>query len=146
MKSSNEIESTYAEDTNQQQNINNTYTQEYTYTPGIEETNNNTTFTHETNIQEQTSQEENILITIRQNNEELETNQNQENNKDTRVADREENIQEEENNRRQLINEDKGDSIYTKNKGTTRFLYQNINSLRPPKLDKWKATLKELTE
>jgi hypothetical protein len=69
--------------------------------------------------------------TTQENQEELQDIQNQQDNDDMQ---------------RILDNEEKGDSIYTKHKNTTRFLYQNINSLRPPRLHKWKDTIKLFLE
>lgn len=42
---------------------------------------------------------------------------------------------------RRIENSKKGDDFDEKNKGDIRIIYQNINSLRPPTLDKWRSTL-----
>jgi hypothetical protein len=46
----------------------------------------------------------------------------------------------------EINNEEKGDSIYSKYKNTMRFTYLNANSMRAPKLDKWKAYLDAMEE
>jgi hypothetical protein len=56
------------------------------------------------------------------------------------------NEEEEEIPLRELENEERGDSVYSKYKDTARFYYNNANSFRAPKLDKWKATLDTMEE
>jgi hypothetical protein len=43
--------------------------------------------------------------------------------------------------RRNVFNPPKGNKIGRKDKDTCRIIYQNINSLRPKTMDKWKATI-----
>ena len=44
-------------------------------------------------------------------------------------------------NHRQINNENKGDTIESKGNNNIRIMFQNINSLRPQNLEKWKATI-----
>jgi hypothetical protein len=43
-----------------------------------------------------------------------------------------------------VCNDKKGDSIHTKEPTSIRILFQNINSLRPQNLDKWKASIERV--
>jgi hypothetical protein len=45
-----------------------------------------------------------------------------------------------------IENKQKGDSIKEKTNGNIRYLFQNVNSLRPKSLDKWKASLETIEQ
>jgi hypothetical protein len=45
---------------------------------------------------------------------------------------------------RQMINEEKGDNLDYKPDNHLRFIFQNINSLRPHSIDKWAATTRQI--